>query len=575
VFDQETRVCERVDEVDCSKAEQFFDLNLDLYAPHVATPKPPEQDLEEEDANISAVSTSKPTSPSTTTTRTTTTTTKRPTTTTPKSLPTTTQSSSRTRLTTPQPPEATTTKGYSSFNYYLKTPHSHVASGYNSQSRQSYIFNHKPSIEDESEDNSGSYTVSENTARKIPSGPKTIVYTPSTSSSTARPSNNNNNRAPSRNSVSQTSSTTAAPVKLEEIDEQYADEYYEDELPLEYDVSSSTAGSQQSNSKQSSYELEPRSSSSKSSSNSYSAQPQTQFRGKSSQNSYDFRDGRSTGSSKSSSSKGSKGGSESVSVAVSRSKATISPPVITRPPTTKHKVINVTTTTTTEEPYYYDDDYPEDEVVQQQQQPAIIVRGTSSSTSRSAGQNGDNGRNTKSSSNTKSVTATSDTSGPSAPSGPTGSEGDNAEYYDDGGDGQALNVNEHHFTHVDVPRIPFAKPNVPRVLVTNGKPFLPRLRRQSIHHKVLDHSAKDSVPMVDISSLWDSLTTHEDYNDPHSHKHAQNIPLSSDSSLRIRRNIPRSLSKVNLGVNRASSSVINSKVSTHNDNNKISGVTKR
>ena len=31
VFDQETRVCERVDEVDCSKSKDFYDLNLDLY----------------------------------------------------------------------------------------------------------------------------------------------------------------------------------------------------------------------------------------------------------------------------------------------------------------------------------------------------------------------------------------------------------------------------------------------------------------------------------------------------------------------------------------------------------------
>lgn len=31
VFDQETRVCERLDEVDCSKSESFFDLNLELY----------------------------------------------------------------------------------------------------------------------------------------------------------------------------------------------------------------------------------------------------------------------------------------------------------------------------------------------------------------------------------------------------------------------------------------------------------------------------------------------------------------------------------------------------------------
>ncbi|KAL1495037.1 hypothetical protein ABEB36_010522 [Hypothenemus hampei] len=31
VFDQETRVCERIEEVDCSKSEQFYRLNLDLY----------------------------------------------------------------------------------------------------------------------------------------------------------------------------------------------------------------------------------------------------------------------------------------------------------------------------------------------------------------------------------------------------------------------------------------------------------------------------------------------------------------------------------------------------------------
>ncbi|VVC96290.1 unnamed protein product [Leptidea sinapis] len=31
VFDQETRVCERVDEVDCTKSEKFYSLNLELY----------------------------------------------------------------------------------------------------------------------------------------------------------------------------------------------------------------------------------------------------------------------------------------------------------------------------------------------------------------------------------------------------------------------------------------------------------------------------------------------------------------------------------------------------------------
>ncbi|KAK8725689.1 hypothetical protein OTU49_010693 [Cherax quadricarinatus] len=35
VFDQETRVCERSDEVDCSKSESFFYLNNDLYGPGI------------------------------------------------------------------------------------------------------------------------------------------------------------------------------------------------------------------------------------------------------------------------------------------------------------------------------------------------------------------------------------------------------------------------------------------------------------------------------------------------------------------------------------------------------------
>ncbi|KAI9550567.1 hypothetical protein GHT06_005069 [Daphnia sinensis] len=34
VFDQETRVCERVDEVDCANSEAFYNLNLDLYGQH-------------------------------------------------------------------------------------------------------------------------------------------------------------------------------------------------------------------------------------------------------------------------------------------------------------------------------------------------------------------------------------------------------------------------------------------------------------------------------------------------------------------------------------------------------------
>lgn len=35
VFDQETRVCERADEVDCSRSESFFYLNNDLYGPGI------------------------------------------------------------------------------------------------------------------------------------------------------------------------------------------------------------------------------------------------------------------------------------------------------------------------------------------------------------------------------------------------------------------------------------------------------------------------------------------------------------------------------------------------------------
>ncbi|KAI5749088.1 hypothetical protein M8J76_004538 [Diaphorina citri] len=37
VFDQETRVCERLDEVDCSKSESYYDLNLELYGNSGAT----------------------------------------------------------------------------------------------------------------------------------------------------------------------------------------------------------------------------------------------------------------------------------------------------------------------------------------------------------------------------------------------------------------------------------------------------------------------------------------------------------------------------------------------------------
>ncbi|XP_023936036.2 uncharacterized protein LOC112044396 [Bicyclus anynana] len=43
VFDQETRVCERVDEVDCTKSEKFYSLNLELYGsttPPIIQPEP-------------------------------------------------------------------------------------------------------------------------------------------------------------------------------------------------------------------------------------------------------------------------------------------------------------------------------------------------------------------------------------------------------------------------------------------------------------------------------------------------------------------------------------------------------
>ncbi|XP_050429333.1 mucin-2-like [Adelges cooleyi] len=108
VFDQETRVCERLDEVDCSRSESFFDLNLELYGNNgagygIQPEEQPEQepaqcDNEEEDCSGTPdyfsedVTTAQPapiaqpppttTTTSTTTTTTTTTTTRRPPTTT-------------------------------------------------------------------------------------------------------------------------------------------------------------------------------------------------------------------------------------------------------------------------------------------------------------------------------------------------------------------------------------------------------------------------------------------------------------------------------------------------------------
>ncbi|CAH0556050.1 unnamed protein product [Brassicogethes aeneus] len=68
VFDQETRVCERIDEVDCAKSERFYSLNLELYGnsqPSLLEESP------ETEAPLIIKSTAPPT---TTTTRTTTTT---------------------------------------------------------------------------------------------------------------------------------------------------------------------------------------------------------------------------------------------------------------------------------------------------------------------------------------------------------------------------------------------------------------------------------------------------------------------------------------------------------------------
>ncbi|KAF4524930.1 hypothetical protein B566_EDAN013892 [Ephemera danica] len=69
VFDQETRVCERVDEVDCSKTEGFYDLNLELYGAQGYSIHT--EDVSEEQSTTT-------TSTSTTTSTTTTTTTPRP-----------------------------------------------------------------------------------------------------------------------------------------------------------------------------------------------------------------------------------------------------------------------------------------------------------------------------------------------------------------------------------------------------------------------------------------------------------------------------------------------------------------
>lgn len=483
----------------CSKAEQFYDLNLDLYVPHVATPKPPEPDQDEEDDFIRPVSTQKPLPPTTTTT------------TTPRTTTSTTtyRSTTTTRTTTPRraPASPSSTKssnsvasnspnkGFSSFNYYLKTPHSHVSSGYNSQSQQSYIFNHNPTS-GEKED--GSYTVSgesesqgsESTARKIPSGPKTIVYGVS-SSSTVRPRGQGQPHVtPSPVTTTPKSRTPPPPplLKPEEYEEQYGDEYYDD---VDYELSSTTgSGSTPTggSSQPKSYAA-PLTQSQRSNKNLYQPQGSSYSRGKVSGNSYDYRDGRSASiSDKSDRDRGSNSnkGSETkshVSVAFSSSsKSTRSPPTVTgkvsitpRPGrfTTTTKATTTTRrplpkTTPEPEPYYYEDDYPDDAELQmeQEQEPMIIVKSphqVASTTLRTVLHQVRAPPPGKNILQEQTGPSGSDGTGPSG----SGLSGDNPpEYYDDGDGAEPVNVNDHHFSHVDVPRIPFAKPNVPRVLVT-------------------------------------------------------------------------------------------------------------
>lgn len=55
VFDQETRVCERVDEVDCSKSERFYNLNLELYGNNAVTLSLHENGEDEDDLTIDSV----------------------------------------------------------------------------------------------------------------------------------------------------------------------------------------------------------------------------------------------------------------------------------------------------------------------------------------------------------------------------------------------------------------------------------------------------------------------------------------------------------------------------------------
>ncbi|PNF25453.1 hypothetical protein B7P43_G08462 [Cryptotermes secundus] len=64
VFDQETRVCERVDEVDCSKTEGFYDLNLELYGNGAALSFTEEEEEEEDEETTSEQNTEASDTPS-------------------------------------------------------------------------------------------------------------------------------------------------------------------------------------------------------------------------------------------------------------------------------------------------------------------------------------------------------------------------------------------------------------------------------------------------------------------------------------------------------------------------------
>jgi len=461
VFDQETRVCERVDEVDCLKAEQFFDLNLDLYVPHVTTQKPGEADNVEQDDLLRPVTKTKP-KVTTTTSKPTTTTQK--TTVSPRTRPPSTSRSPIVISSSSEEDGDSEHNGYTSFNYFLKTPHSHVASGYNSQSQQSYIINQPvPSI------GRSTSSSSSNAGRKVPSGQKTIVYTSSSSTpaSTARPKTvvvvkatlpQAKSPVKSKPAIQQPTTTPTSQTKFE-LDDQY-DEYYDEDYP-EQPSAPTIQSSPQSAFQNQRDDMHTHYASNK--------KPTPV-----SSSGIDFRDGRSTKGEANAGSvigKGSESKSRQISVAISN------------PPSKKAHPAQVTASSpeiignnsSTEEPYYYDDDYPDsDDVILQQQQLQNHQYPTTASV--------------KGMSSSSTVPATSNVPSKLADilhkvsdkKGQRSTFSADSDYYDD--DNDNVNAHDHHFTHVDVPRIPFAKPNVPRVLVTNGKPFLPRLRRQSLHN---------------------------------------------------------------------------------------------